>query len=98
MAKRNTESKSIKDLMGAFISENNLSQGFKKIKVEEAWARVMGKGVQSYTTAVRLQNDTLVVHLTSSVLREELGYGKDKIVQMMNEVLGETLIKKVRLT
>jgi len=98
MAKRNAESKSIKDLMGSFISENNLSKGFKKIKVEEAWAQVMGPGVQSYTTAVKIQNDILVVHLRSSVLREELGYGKDKIVQMMNEVLGETLIKKVRLT
>jgi Dna[CI] antecedent DciA-like protein len=98
MAKRNAESKSIKDLMGAFISENNLSKGFKKIKVEEAWLKVMGPGVQSYTTAVKIQNEVLVVHLTSSVLREELGYGKDKIVQMMNEILGESLIKKVRLT
>ena len=98
MAKRNADSKSIKDLMGAFIKENNLSKGFAKIKVEEAWAQVMGPGVQSYTTAVRIQNEVLVVHLTSSVLREELGYGKDKITAMMNEVLGETLIKKVRLT
>jgi len=98
MAKRNTESKSIKDLMGAFIKENNLSKGFTQIRVKEAWLQVMGNGVQSYTTSVKLQNDVLVVHLSSSVLREELGYGKDKIVHMMNEVLGDTLIKKVRLT
>jgi len=98
MAKRNADSKSIKDLMGAFIKDNNLSKGFAKIKVEEAWTQVMGPGVQSYTSSVKIQNEVLVVRLTSSVLREELGYGKDKIVQMMNEVLGETLIKKVRLS
>jgi len=98
MAKRNTESKSIKDLMGDFIKENNLSKGFAKIKVEEAWTQVMGPGVKSYTTAVKIQNEVLVVHLSSSVLREELSYGKDKIKDMMNEVLGNTLIKKVRLT
>jgi len=35
MAKRTTESKSIKDLMGAFIKENNLSKGFKKLKLKK---------------------------------------------------------------
>ncbi|NQW37559.1 MAG: DUF721 domain-containing protein [Flavobacteriales bacterium] len=98
MAKRYSDSKSIKDLMGAFIKENNLTKGFTQIKVQEAWIQVMGNGVQSYTTAIKLQNDVLVVHLSSSVLREELSYGSDKIIKMMNEILGDTLIKKIRLT
>jgi len=98
MAKRNSDSKSIKDLMGDFIKENNLSKGFAKIRVEEAWKQVMGPGVQSYTTAVKIQNEVLVVHLTSSVLREELTYGKDKIIAMMNAVLGDKPIKNIRLT
>jgi len=98
MAKRYSDSKSIKDLMGAFIKENNLTKGFTQIKVKEAWLQVMGNGVQSYTTSIKLQNDVLVVHLRSSVLREELSYGKDKIIDMMNKTLGENLIKKVRLT
>ncbi|MCF6213875.1 MAG: DUF721 domain-containing protein [Flavobacteriaceae bacterium] len=98
MAKRYSDSKSIKDLMGAFIKENNLTKGFTQIKVKEAWLQVMGNGVQSYTTSIKLQNDVLVVHLSSSVLREELSYGKDKIKAMMNKTLGEDLIKTVRLT
>lgn len=98
MAKRFSDSKSIKDLMGDFIKENNLTKGFTQIHVEEAWLSVMGAGVQSYTTSVKLQNDTLVVHLSSSVLREELSYGTDKIIKMMNEALGAMLISKVRLT
>ncbi len=97
MAKRFSDSKSIKDLMGDFIKENNLTKGFTQIRVEEAWLSVMGAGVQSYTTSIKLQNDTLVVHLSSSVLREELSYGLDKIIKMMNETLGDTFISKVRL-
>jgi len=98
MAKRYTDSKSIKKVIGDFIKENNLNKGLTQIRVKEAWQQVMGNGVQSYTTSVKLQNDILIVHLSSSVLREELGYGKDKIIKMMNEVLGDTLIKKVRFT
>ena len=35
--------------------------------------------------------------LKSSVLREELSYGKEKIVAMINEELGEELVKKLIL-
>lgn len=97
MAKRQNEYFSLKDLMGEFIKENNLSSGMKKISVKEAWEDLMGNGVVSYTEKVELRNGTLFVKLTSSVLREELTYGKDKIVKMMNEHLGSNDIKKIML-
>ena len=97
MTKRENDSLSVKDLMGAFIKENNLSKGMQKLKIEEVWGKLMGQGVVSYTEKVQLQNKTLVVSLSSSVLREELSYGKEKIVKMMNEELGEKLISKIML-
>lgn len=97
MAKRENESFSIEDLMKTFIKENNLSKGMQKIKVEETWYKMLGSGVQSHTTSVKLQNKTLVVQLNSSVLREELSYGKEKIVKMINEELGEEVITKLLL-
>lgn len=97
MAKRENESFSIQDLMQTFIKENNLSKGMQKIKVEETWTKMMGPGVATHTTSVRLQNKTLLVQLSSSVLREELSYGKEKIIKMMNEELGEKVIVKLML-
>jgi hypothetical protein len=55
----------------------------------------MGQGVQSYTHHIELNGKTLIVNLKSSVLREELSYGKEKIIKMMNEELGEPLISKI---
>ena len=97
MSKRENESYSIQDLMKSFIKENNLSKGMQKLKVEEAWNALMGQGVVNYTTSVRLQNKTLVVQLSSSVLREELSYGKEKIIKILNEELGEQVISKLML-
>jgi len=98
MAKRFTDSKSIKEVIGSFMKENNLSKGFTQIRVKEAWQQVMGNGVQSYTTSVKLNKDVLVIHLSSSVLREELSYGTDKIIKMMNDALEENIITSIRLT
>jgi predicted nucleic acid-binding Zn ribbon protein len=98
MEKRQNEYHSIEDLMKDVIKENKLAKGLNQISVKEAWKKLMGKGIASYTTEVRLQDKTLIVNLRSSVLREELSYGKSKIIKMMNEELGEDLIKKLILS
>lgn len=97
MARRENDSFSIKDLMGSFIKENKLDKGLNKIHIEEAWVKLMGAGVATYTTSVRLQNGTLMIGLSSSVLREELSYGKDKIIKMINEEMGEELVARLIL-
>ena len=97
MSKREKDTFSVKDLMGAFIKENNLSKGMQKLKIEEVWGELMGQGVVAYTEKIQLQNKTLVVSLNSSVLREELSYGKEKIVKMMNQELGGQVIHKLML-
>lgn len=97
MAKRQNEFVSIQDLMKDVIKENKLTKGMHQISVAEAWAKLMGNGVVSYTQNIELNGKTLLVNLKSSVLREELSYGKEKIVKMMNEELGEPLISKIIL-
>ncbi|AOW19973.1 DUF721 domain-containing protein [Urechidicola croceus] len=97
MAKRENEYHSMKDLMKVVIQQNNLSKGLQKMDVREAWGKLMGNGVMSYTESVELQNKTLIVRLKSSVLREELTYGKDKIIKMINEEMGGDIVAKLML-
>ncbi len=98
MAKRQNEFHSIQDLMKNVIAENKLTKGMHQLSVKDAWVKLMGKGVVSYTDKVELNGKTLIVNLKSSVLREELSYGKEKIIKMMNEELGEELISKIILS
>jgi len=98
MAKRQNEFHSIQDLMKDVIKDNKLTKGMQQLSVKDAWAKLMGNGVVSYTNRVELNGKTLIVNLKSSVLREELSYGKEKIVKMMNEELGEELISKIILS
>ncbi len=95
--KRNTESLSINDLMHNVLQDNKLQKGIDLLAIKEAWKTVMGNGVISYTKEVQFKNGTLIIKLTSSVLREELSYGKDKIVNLLNKKLNKTLIKNVKL-
>jgi len=97
MAKRNNDHLPISDIIKEFVDANRLQNGLDKVNVQEAWAKMMGNGVNNYTTAVQLERDTLYVQLSSSVLREELSYGKEKIISMLNESIGKDVIKKLVL-
>ncbi len=97
MAKRENDTFKIKDLMPQMLKENKLQGGINQIDVKEIWGKVMGNGVLTYTDSVLLKNKTLYVKLTSSALREELSYGKDKIVVMLNDALENVSIKNVKL-
>lgn len=97
MAKRNNSHLPLREALNEFIKENKLQKGMDKVDAREAWTNLMGNGVNNYTTAVELKNETLYVSLSSSVLREELSLGKTKIISMINEELGRELIKKLVL-
>jgi len=97
MAKRQNEHLHLGDALHEFLKENKLQKGMDKVDAQDAWAKLMGNGVNNYTKSVELKGEVLYVSLTSSVLREELSYGKTKIITMLNEELGRELVKKVIL-
>lgn len=92
MAKRFNEESPIGDVLKQFIQENKLQAGMDKIDVRDAWKSLMGNGVNNYTTEILLKGSTLYVALSSAVLREELSYGKDKIIKMINEELRKEIV------
>ena len=97
MAKRFNEESSIGDVLKQFISQNKLEAGMDVVNVRDAWKNLMGNGVNNYTTEIQLKGSTLYVALSSAVLREELSYGKEKIIKMINEELRKDLVRSLIL-
>ncbi|MEN9488479.1 MAG: hypothetical protein RL494_744 [Bacteroidota bacterium] len=97
MGKRISNQSVVGDIVNQIIKNNKLEPGLNQVSVVEAWATLMGNGVNSYTKNVALRNNILYVELTSAVLREELSYGKNKIIQMINDELGKDVVREVVL-
>lgn len=97
MAKRLSNESPIGDVLKEIIQLNKLQPGMDQISVADAWKNLMGNGVNTYTRNVVLKGSTLYVELTSAVLREELGYGKEKIIRMINEELRRDVVRDVVL-
>lgn len=97
MAKRFNEESPISEVLKQFISQNKLEAGMDIVNVREAWQSVMGPGVNNYTSEIQLKGTTLYVALSSAVLREELSFGKEKIIKMINEELRKDLVTNLVL-
>ena len=97
MPKRLRNDSPIGSILSEIIKTNKLEPGLNQVSVEDAWRNTMGNGVNTYTRNIILKNSTLYVELTSAVLREELSYGKEKIIKIINEELGRDVISAVVL-
>lgn len=97
MAKRLNEENTLSDVLKEFVTTYKLHDGIVKVDVKTAWFKLMGNGVVNYTEEVVLKNNTLYVKLTSAVLRDELAYGKEKIIKMINQEIGEEVVKALVL-
>ena len=97
MPKRQGKNNNLSEAIQSFIDANRLQKGLDKISIEDAWHKVMGNAISKYTTKISLDREVLYVQLNSSVLREELSYGRTKIIAMINEEMGKEIITKLIL-
>ena len=87
----------IKNLLDIFLKKNNLEKGLLDLEVKRAWHELMENGVSNYTTDVSLKNKTLYIKLSSPALKEELSYGKEKLMKLINERFKKKIIQKIVL-
>ena len=87
----------LKNLINTFLKKNKLEKGLLNIEVKKAWFDLMNNGVANYTSDVSLRNKTLYIKLSSAALKEELSYGKEKLIKLINEKLDEDVVEKIIL-
>lgn len=86
---------SIQEAMQQFLKHSRLKTGMQAIQIEEVWEHIMGKTVAKYTDKLQIIGTTLFVTSTVAPLKNELLYQKEKIIERVNEALGEKVIKDV---
>ena len=87
----------IKNLLEIYLKKNNLEKGLLDLEVKKAWHELMENGVSNYTTDVSLKNKTLYIKLNSPALKEELSYGKEKLIKLINERFKKKIVQKIVL-
>lgn len=93
MKRNNTEL--IGDVIRQFLRQEGLETPLNEYRLVDAWKDVVGPVILKYTTNIYIKNQTLYVHLSSSVIRQELMMGREMLVRNLNAQVGSQVIANI---
>lgn len=93
MKRNNTEQ--IGDVIRQFLRQEGLETPLNEYRLVDAWKDVVGPVILKYTTNIYIKNQTLYVHLSSSVIRQELMMGREMLVRNLNAQVGSQVIANI---
>ena len=88
---------SMQDAMKQFLKKSRLKQGIQSVQIEEVWEAVMGKTIAQYTDKLEIKGRTLFITTAVAPLKNELLFQKVKVIERLNETLGEKIINEVKI-
>src|SRR5688500_20370092 len=85
----------LKDAIDKLLKTYKLKTKVQEAHITEAWGKIMGRVIERHTLDIYIKNKKLYVKLNSAVVRQELLYARTKIVEKVNEELGEKVIEEI---
>lgn len=92
---RSNESKPLKELVNALFKSYGLENKMQEMDLINAWPELMGPAVAHRTSQIKIKNKVLILKIDSSVMREELLFGKQIIIDRLNEYAGKEFVKDI---
>ena len=86
---------SLAEAMKEFLNKSRLKGGIQALQIQDAWEKIMGKTIAKYTDKIEIIGSTLFISSNIAPLKNELLYQKPKIIERVNEALGEKVINEV---
>lgn len=83
------------ELMKIFSASPKIKPKLYQKKIESAWLEVAGPWISKETHSIRLQEHTLIIRVNSAALRQELHFSKEKILERVNDQIGEEYVTDV---
>jgi hypothetical protein len=86
---------SMQEAMKQFLQQSRLKGDIQALQIEDIWEKIMGKTIAKYTDKIQIIKGTLFISSQVAPLKNELLFQKEKIIERVNEALGEKVIKDV---
>lgn len=85
------------NLLSMFLKESGLEKGYREYQLLKLWNEILGSNVSKATLSKRIENKKLYIHLSSSVVRDELYMMRSDIIREFNRRAGANIIEELIL-
>lgn len=92
---RRNNAEHIGDVIRYFLRQQGLESPLNEFRLVQAWDEMVGPAIARYTENLYIKNQTLYVHLTSAVLRQELMMARELLIKNLNREVGAQVIVNI---
>ena len=92
---RRTKTMLVGDVLKEFFSRPYVAAKVAEGRLPDTWRELVGDRVADLTTSLKLENHVLTAHISSSVVRSELFYRRESLMQEINRLSGVKLVNVV---
>jgi hypothetical protein len=94
---RRSKTISLAEAVSDYIKEMNLGEKLSEVGIINSWEEIVGKAISLRTTKIYMKDHILYVHLSSSVVRNELLMLREELKMKLNQRAGSEVVKEIVL-
>lgn len=91
------EAQTLDSVLTEWIRENGLEKPLLEHRIVEQWADILGKTIARYSRDIEIKDGMLRVRITNAALRQELFEQRFRLIQKLNDAVGDEVVKDIRL-
>ncbi|MCH2023482.1 MAG: DUF721 domain-containing protein [Saprospiraceae bacterium] len=92
---RKSNDSTIGNILIPYLKAYGLIEKYHASRAKQIWYDTMGPKISSYTKNIYVKKRKLYITISSSSLRQEISFSKDKIKKFINDEIGEEFLKGV---
>ena len=95
MAKDRHSTMHISEAIQNLLRSQHLKPKFDEANVVASWERIVGKSIAKRTRRINIRNKVLFVELISPSVKQDLGYHKKEMLELIKKEFGHEVISEI---
>ncbi len=94
---KRSEFQSLGSAIQDYLKKEKIDGKLAEIEAVNMWESIIGKQISRATTSIFIKDGVLYIHLSSSIVRNELFMMRNEIIQAINMRIGRRVVKAIIL-
>ncbi len=92
---RNKNIRTVKEIIQSYIEDVDPDKQLVKAKIINLWNETMGETIAKRTKKIYIIKKTLFVYLDSAIVKSELYYMRQAILEKISAKFGKNIVEKI---
>ena len=86
---------SIGEALQLLLEKSKWKPKVHELRIQQEWEQIVGKTISKYTRNVVLNGSILTVYTDVAALKQELHFGRQQLIERINEYFQEKVLTEV---